>query len=42
MFADLTHWQWVAIAWAEVLVVYAGYLLYLAWRSRQARRGGDG
>lgn len=36
MLADLSANQWVAIAWIELLVVYAGYLFYLNWRSRQA------
>lgn len=42
MFANLSHWQWVAIAWAELFLAYAGYLAYLAWREHQARRAGGG
>lgn len=43
MFANLTHWQWVAVAWLEVIVVYGGYLFYLRWRERQAKHpGGKG
>lgn len=40
MFADLSPWAWVAIAWGEVLVAYGAYLAYLSWRERQARRTG--
>ena len=36
MLADLTHNQWVALAWIELLLVYAGYLFYLNWKSRKA------
>ncbi len=35
MLADLTQNQWVAIAWGELLLVYAGYLLYLRWLARK-------
>jgi len=42
VFADLSHAQWVAVAWGELLLTYAGYLLYLAWRARRARRAGGG
>lgn len=38
MLADLTANQWVAIAWIELLLVYAGYLFYLNWRARKAPR----
>ncbi len=37
MFDHLSHWQWVALAWLELLVAYAGYTLYLSWRARRAR-----
>lgn len=35
MWADLTPNQWVAIAWVELLGVYAGYFLYLRWLERK-------
>lgn len=35
MFDGWGHWTWVTIAWAEVVLVYAGYLAYLGWRKRQ-------
>lgn len=38
MLADLSQNQWVAIAWIELLLVYAGYLFYLNWKSRKAPR----
>lgn len=37
MFDSLGHWGWVAIAWAELLIAYGGYLFYLNWRSRRVR-----
>lgn len=37
MFDRLGPWQWVALAWLELVVAYAGYALYLAWRARRAR-----
>jgi hypothetical protein len=40
VFANLTHWQWVTIAWLELFIAYGAYLGYLAWRQRQARRAG--
>ena len=31
-------WLWVALAWAELVVAYGGYLLYLRWRARRRER----
>ncbi len=39
MFDHLTHWQWVALAWLELVVAYGGYMAYLTWRDRRAVRG---
>lgn len=36
MFNNLSQWAWVGIAWAELLIAYGGYLLYLNWRARRA------
>lgn len=41
MFEGWSHWTWVTIAWAEVVLVYAGYLAYLGWRKRQLLRDDD-
>ncbi|HZJ08363.1 MAG TPA: hypothetical protein VFD39_01585 [Trueperaceae bacterium] len=41
MLADLTQNQWVAIAWVELLLVYAGYLFYLNWKSRRPPHDGS-
>ncbi len=38
MFEGWSHWTWVSIAWAEVLIAYGGYLAYLGWRRRQLLR----
>lgn len=38
MFEHLTHWQWVWLAWGELIVAYVGYMLYLAWRRRRVER----
>lgn len=38
VFDDLTQWQWVALAWLQLAVVYGGYLLYLALRRRRLER----
>ena len=35
MFDSLPAWFWVTVAWAELLVVYGGYLWYL---NRRAKR----
>ncbi|HLV11219.1 MAG TPA: hypothetical protein VKY42_02120 [Trueperaceae bacterium] len=35
MSVDLTQNQWVALAWAELLIVYLGYFLYLRWLERK-------
>lgn len=41
MLADLTQGQWVALAWGELLIVYAGYLGYLRWlRQKKAKAEG--
>lgn len=36
MLANLTTSQWVAFAWIELILVYAGYLWYLNRRARKA------
>ncbi|HET8985186.1 MAG TPA: hypothetical protein VFN03_05460 [Trueperaceae bacterium] len=36
MWDNLTTPQWVALAWIELVIVYAGYLWYLNWRARKA------
>ncbi len=38
MFEAWSHWTWVSIAWAEVVLAYVGYLVYLGWRRRQVLR----
>jgi hypothetical protein len=35
--ANLTQWQWVALAWGQLIVFYAGYLFYLNRRYKQAK-----
>lgn len=42
MLADLTPNQWVALAWAELFVVYAGYLAYLRWLRHKKPRSEAG
>lgn len=37
MFKSLTAWQWIALAWLELVLAYGGYLLYLNWRERRLR-----
>lgn len=37
MFDNLSNWTWVALAYGEVILAYAGYLVYLGWRERRAR-----
>jgi hypothetical protein len=29
------HWHWVSLAWAQVLVTYGGYKLFLRWRLKR-------
>ena len=41
MFEGWNHWTWVGIAWAEVVLVYVGYLVYLGWRKRQLLEDAD-
>lgn len=38
MFNSLTQWQWVAIAWLELVVAYGAYLYYLHRRAKNARK----
>jgi hypothetical protein len=38
VFEGWSHWTWVGIAWAEVVLAYVGYLAYLGWRKRQLLR----
>lgn len=37
MFDGWNPWAWVALAWLEVVVAYAGYVIYLRRRERRAR-----
>ena len=41
MFDGWSTWTWVAVAWLELVVAYGGYLIYLGWRERRARREED-
>lgn len=34
MFESWSAWTWVALAWAELVVAYGAYLLYLRWREK--------
>ena len=36
MFNSLPAWFWVTIAWAELLLVYGGYMWYLNRRAKNA------
>ena len=38
MFDSWGHWAWVALAWAQLLVTYGGYMVYL---NRRAKRAGE-
>jgi hypothetical protein len=31
----MSDWAWVLIAWAQLVVAYVGYLLYLNWRAKK-------
>lgn len=35
MFDSWNQWVWVSIAWAQVVLAYVGYLVYLGWRRRR-------
>jgi hypothetical protein len=35
VFESMSQWTWVAVAWAQVLLAYGGYLAYLGWRRRR-------
>ncbi|CAN5841252.1 hypothetical protein BH23DEI1_BH23DEI1_01390 [soil metagenome] len=35
MFDSWNQWVWVSIAWAQVVLAYVGYLIYLGWRHRR-------
>jgi hypothetical protein len=37
VFDNLSNWTWVALAYAQVVLAYAGYLAYLRWRERRLR-----
>lgn len=37
MFDNFTHWTWVWIAWAQVVLSYAGYLWYMSALKRKSR-----
>ena len=41
MFEGWSHWTWVTIAWAEVVLAYGGYLAYLGWRKRRLLEDAD-
>jgi hypothetical protein len=41
VFEGWSHWTWVGIAWAQVVVAYVGYLVYLGWRRQQLLRDQD-
>lgn len=41
MFDTLSDWAWVALAYAQVVLAYAGYLAYLRWRERRVRKRGE-
>jgi hypothetical protein len=28
-------WFWIILAWAELVIFYVGYLLYLNWRHKK-------
>ncbi len=36
--SNLSPWGWVAVAWAELVLAYAGYLLYLRWRLKRLEK----
>lgn len=42
MFDNLSPWTWIAAAWLQLVIAYGGYLIYLAWRARQAKAGNEG
>ena len=37
MFDNLGSWVWVGFAWAELIIAYIAYLLYLNWREQRAK-----
>ncbi len=41
MFDHLSQWQWVWLAWGELILAYIGYLVYLGWRARRIKRAAD-
>ena len=38
MFESWSAWGWVAFAWGQLILAYAGYLGYLNWRVRRLER----
>ncbi len=42
MFDNLSHWQWIAIAWGQLIVAYVAYLVYLRRIERRNREGSGG
>lgn len=38
MFESWSQWTWVGVAWAQLVLAYAGYLLYLRARARRLER----
>ncbi len=38
MFNGWTPWAWVFFAWGQLVVAYAGYLLYLRWRVKRLEK----
>jgi hypothetical protein len=41
VFEGWSHWTWVSIAWAQVVLAYGGYLAYLGWRKRRLLADAD-
>lgn len=39
MWANLSHSQWIVLAWGQLILAYVAYLVYLGWRARRARQG---
>jgi len=38
MFENWTQWNWVALAWGQLILAYVGYLVYLNRREAYLRR----
>lgn len=37
MFDNFSHWTWVWIAWAQVVIAYGAYAWYIARLERKSR-----